>query len=264
VAKHLSTVALVIAIVCGAAADTAAQRGGPPQPPGSAKSAAPIDLTGQWVSVISEDWRWRMVTPLKGDFANIPMNAEGRKVGMTWDPVKDEAAGEACRSYAAPAVMRVPGRVRISWEDDDTLKIDTDAGMQTRRLRFKPVAIVTGGPYWQGESIARWETPARGAGPPAGFGLGLGQRAGTGARTLEVMTTRIRPGYLRKNGVPFSADTTVTEYYDVFKEPSGTEWFVVTTIVRDPQYLNGPWVTTTNFKRESDQSKWNPTPCTAR
>ena len=256
-------VVLVLAIVVGAAARPLAQRGGPPQPAVSAKIAAPIDLTGQWVSVISEDWRWRMVTPLKGDFANIPMNAEGRKVGMTWDPSQDEAAGEACRGYVAPAIMRMPGRVRISWSDDNTLKIETDAGTQTRLLRFRPGPPESVAPQWQGQSIARWEAPARGAAPAAFFGLGLGNRAGSGARTLEVETRRIRPGYLRKNGVPFSADTTVIEYYDTFKEPAGVEWFVVTTIVRDPQYLIGPWVTTSNFKREADQSKWNPTPCTA-
>jgi hypothetical protein len=207
-----------------------------------------------------------MVTPLKGDFANIPVNAEARKIGLTWDPAKDEAAGEACKGYAAPAIMRVPGRVRISWVDEETLKIDTDAGTQTRMLRFKPSATPSGPPQWQGESVARWEQPARGVAPSEIIVLGGGPRAGSGARALEVVTTRLRPGYLRKNGVPYSADATVTEYYDVFKEPSGSEWFVVTTIVRDPQYLVGPWVTTTNFKREgqADASKWNPTPCTAR
>jgi hypothetical protein len=261
---RIAAVGLIIGVYLGAPLDSAAQRGGPPQPPRTAKAAAPIDLTGQWVSVISEDWRWRMVTPLKGDFANIPLNPEGRKVALTWDPAKDEAAGDACKSYSAPAIMRVPGRVRISWTDEDTLQIETDAGMQTRRLLFKPVSSPAGPPQWQGESTARWEPPARGVVPPAGFGIGLGNRAGSGARTLEVVTTRIRPGYLRKNGIPFSAEATVTEYFDLFKEPSGTDWFVVTTIVRDPRYLAGPWVTTTNFKREMDATKWSPAPCSAR
>jgi hypothetical protein len=110
--------------------------------------------------------------------------------------------------------------------------------------------------------------------------LGLAPRAGRQGRTLEVRTTRIRPGYLRKNGVPFSADAVVEEYYDVFAEPGGPStslgtgpstslgtgqpWFVVTTIVRDPKYLNTPWVTTSHFKKEADASKWNPTPCRVR
>ena len=246
---------------------------GPPQgPPGgrgaqplrTARAAAPVDFVGQWVSVISEDWRWRMATPLKGDFANIPVTEQARTVARAWDPDQDQAAGEACRAYGAPAIMRVPGRVRISWQDDDTLKIETDAGRQTRLLRFRPGATPTGGGRdWQGNSVARWEPPASGVIPPTAFALGLSPRAGAQGRSLEVQTTQLRPGYLRKNGIPYSADATVTEYFDLFKE-SSAEWFVVTTIVRDPVYLNGPWVTSSNFKRETATSKWNPSPCNAK
>ena len=235
-------------------------------PPPTGKAGARADFTGNWVSVVSEDWRWRMITPAKGDYANIPVNGAGRKIADAWDPAKDQAAGESCRAYAAPAIMREPGRLQIAWQDDNTLKIETDAGTQTRLLRFAapnsppPVASE---PTWQGTSIARWEAPPRGLAGTT-IPLGLGSRAGTDGRTLEVTTTRIRPGYLRKNGVPFSADTTVTEYFDLFKDPDGLDWFVVTTIVRDPQFLNGPWVTTSHFKKEPDASKWKPSPCAVR
>jgi hypothetical protein len=205
-----------------------------------------------------------MITPPKGDYANIPVNAEAKMVADTWDPARDQAAGEQCRAYAAPAIMREPGRLRISWEDDNTLKIETDAGMQTRLLRFggNPAAA-TGEPTWQGYSVARWAPPPRGV-QGNGIPLGLGPRAGTQSRTLEVVTTRIRPGYLRKNGVPFSANARLTEHFELFQDPDGLDWFVVTTIVDDPQYLNGPWVTTSHFKKEPDGSKWNPQPCQVR
>ncbi len=247
-------------------------RGGPPPVP---RAAAQIDLTGNWVSVVSEDWRWRMITPPKGDYANIPVNPEGRRVGDTWDPAKDDAAGEQCKAYSAPAIMREPGRLRITWEDDFTLKMETDAGMQTRVFQFArpagapgaapaaaPTAAAPEARSWQGVSVARWEAPPR-AGTGGGIGLGLGPRV-TGGRTLEVNTTQIRPGYLRKNGIPFSANATVQEFYDAFQEPGGAEWFVVTTIVTDPQYLTAPWVTTSHFKKEPDASKWSPTPCKVR
>jgi len=235
------------------------------QPPRSARAAAPIDLVGQWVSVISEDWRWRMVTPLKGDFANIPVNEAARTIARAWDADNDQAAGEACKAYGAPAIMRVPGRLRISWADEDTLKIETDAGMQTRLMRFRPSdSSPSPDRQWQGYSTARWEPPAAGVVPPTGFAIGLSPRAGASGRSLEVTTTRLRPGYLRKNGIPYSGDATVTEYFDLFKEPAGADWFVVTTIVRDPQYLIGPWVTTSNFKKETDPSKWSPSVCSAR
>ncbi|MGB7219248.1 MAG: hypothetical protein WBD07_10615 [Vicinamibacterales bacterium] len=234
-------------------------RGGPPPPP---RQAAPIDLTGNWVSIVSEDWRWRMVTPLKGDSASIPINSAAKDIVNAWDPAADEAAGLQCKAYGAAAIMRVPGRLRISWQDDNTLKIETDAGTQTRLLHFGGQAPPNTPPSWQGYSVARWEpglAPARGGVP-----LGFGARQGVRSRSLEVVTTNLSPGYLRKNGVPYSARTTLTEYFDRFTEPDGTERFTVMTIVADPQYLAVPFVTTSDFKKEADGSKWDPTPCSAR
>ncbi len=252
-----------------AAASLRAQPPGPPQPPRPAKAAAPVDLTGYWVSVISEDWRWRMVTPIKGDFASIPLNREARSVGDAWDPSKDEAAGLQCKAYGAPAIMRAPGRVHITWQDDNTLKIETDEGTQTRLFHFVPPggallqAQQAGEGTWQGFSIATWERAPRGVEIPDPFPI-FSVRQGTQGRSLEVMTSNLRPGYLRKNGVPYSAAATVNEYYDYHKERNGDEWFTVTTIVRDPQYLTGPWITSSDFKKEPDGSKWDPSPCKAR
>lgn len=237
-------------------------RGGPPAVPKTAKEAAPVDLTGYWVSVVTEDWWWRMVTPIKGDFAGIPVNAEARKAGDAWDPAKDEAAGQQCKAYAAPGIMRVPGRVHITWQDDNTLKIETDAGTQTRLLHFGGKPQEGAQPSWQGYSVANWERPVRGSGLPL---AGLGAvREGNKGRALEVATTQLRPGYLRKNGVPFSANAVIEEYYDLSKEPNGDIWFHVTTIVKDPRYLDEPYVTSTDFKKLPDSSGWNPSPCSAR
>jgi len=110
-------------------------RSGAPPPP---RAAAPVDLTGNWVSLVSEDWRFRMFTPPKGDFTGVPLNPEGRTAAQAWDPEKDTAAGEQCRAYGAGGVMRLPGRIRITWVDDTTLKVETDAGTQTRLFRFGP------------------------------------------------------------------------------------------------------------------------------
>jgi hypothetical protein len=230
------------------------------QPQRTGKSEAPVDLTGNWVSIITEDWRWRMVTPLKGDAASIPINAAARKIVDAWDPAKDEAAGLQCKAYGAPAVMRVPGRLRISWQDDNTLKVETDAGTQTRLFHFGG-APQNAEQSWQGVSTARWIPEAGG---PQGLGLGLGPRAGTKARSLRVVTTQLRPGYLRKNGVPYGEKTTLTEYYDRFSEPTGDEWFTVTTVVNDPEYLGAEFVTSTDFKREPDSSRFSPSACSAR
>ncbi len=254
---------LVAAVLSLAApARTLAQGRGAPQPPRTGKAAAPVDFTGNWVSVVSEDWRWRMVTPIKGDFASVPLNAEGRKLGDAWDPAKDEAAGNQCRSYGAAAIMRVPGRLQITWQDDNTLRIDADAGTQTRLLHFGGSPPQGAEPAWQGYSVARWEGAAPGSNAVPAFGPN--SSAAGRARALEVVTTRMRPGYLRKNGAPYSGNTVLTEYYDLSKERNGDTWFVVTTVVEDAQYLSEPFVTSTNFKKEADASKWSPSPCTAK
>src|SRR5947207_13321826 len=190
------------------------------------RSSAAVDLTGYWVSIVSEDWEFRMLTPPKGEFGglgSIPINDEGRRVANTWDPAKDEAAGEQCRSYGAAAIMRVPGRLQVTWQDDNTLRIDTDAGTQTRLFHFGAAKPAEGPATWQGYSVAQWEGASRGA-----------SRGGS----LKVVTTHMRPGYLRKTGAPYSANAVLTEYYDRLPGQKCDEWLVVTTKVEDPQYLS--------------------------
>jgi hypothetical protein len=224
-----------------------------PAPPPTPRAAAPIELTGYWVSVITEDWRWRMVTAPKGDYASIPMTAEARKVADAWDSGADEKAGEQCRAYGAPGLMRIPGRLHITWQDDTTLTVETDAGTQTRLLHFGEWKSPGGVPSPQGDTIASWETPRAGRGqPPPKVG------------NLKTVTTRLRPGYLRKNGVPYSDKTTLTEYWDLLKPRNGDEWIVITTIVEDPTYIRDKWITTLNFKKEPNGSKWDPSPCSVK
>jgi hypothetical protein len=222
-------------------------RGTPPRTP---KDGALIDLTGYWVAVVSEDWRFRMLTPAKGDYPDVtPLNDAGKKIADAWDPAKDEAAGEQCKGYGAANLMRIPTRLHITWANDTTLKLDTDAGTQTRLFRFGNPAPPAGAPDWQGFSLANWQGPASGRGPGG---------------SLKVVTTRMRPGYLQKNGVPYSANTTMTEYFDVVKEQNGDEWLVVKSVIEDPVYLNRSFIRSTHFRKQPDAKGWNPTPCSAR
>ncbi len=237
----------------------------PPAAPVNPREIAPQDFTGYWVSIVTEDWRWRMITPDKGDTSSVPLNSVGKAVADAWDPDKDIAAGEQCKSYAAPALMRVPTRLHITWVDDNMLRIDTDAGTQTRLFHFNGAAPADFQPSWQGYSLATWEGLKQGGMfrlPTTLGGAGHQPRAPEGY--LKVLTTHLRAGYLRKNGVPFSANATLEEYFDGFTEPNGDTWFVVTAIVTDPQYLTQPFITSSQFKKEADGSKWNPTPCEAK
>src|SRR6187455_488366 len=164
---------LIVLVALVATTDLVAQRGGRGGG-GSPRTAAAIDLTGYWVSVITEDWKFRMVTPKKGVYETLTLNAQGRKVGDSWDPARDEAAGEACRAYSAANIMRMPTRLNVTWADDNTLRIEADAGTQTRLLRFSREAA-SGAPSWQGHSTAEWQ-------PGPGRGTSRGG-------TLKVVTT---------------------------------------------------------------------------
>jgi hypothetical protein len=223
------------------------------QAPKSPKETAPIDVTGNWVSVVTEDWRWRMLVPKKGDYTSVPLSPEGKKVADTWDPAN--ISNDGCKAYGAAALMRVPSRFYIAWENDSTLRIDSDAGKQTRLLHFEKSAKPPAGKSWQGYSAAEWELIAQ----PGGLGVSIQHGPGKSG-ALKVFTTNLRAGYLRKNGVPYSDDTTMTEYFDRLTD-KGVDWLTVFTIVEDPRYLDQPFVTSTHFKREPDRSKWMPTPC---
>jgi hypothetical protein len=221
----------------------------------TAKAAAPIDLTGTWVSIVSEDWRWRMVIPRKGDYSSVPLNDAGRRAADLWEPSR--MAADGCKPFGAAAIMRVPGRLQVTWENDTTLRIDTDAGLQTRRLRFDAAAAPAAAATWQGHSRAEWERIVQ----PGGLGVSL-QTAPARTGSLKVVTTQLRAGFLRRNGVPYSERTIVTEYFDRLSD-GGHEWLTVITIVEDPMYLSQPFITSSHFKREPDASKWAPAPCEA-
>jgi hypothetical protein len=230
-------------------------RGGAAQaPPTTPRATAPFDPTGYWVAIISEDWRWRMITPARGDFPSIPMSRQGQRVAEAWDPAKDEAAGEQCRAYGAPGLMRAPTRFHVTWQDDNTLQLESDYGKQVRLFRFGAgTPAAQGAKGWQGVSTAEWIVGGGGSG-----------RGGVRHGSMKSVTTQLRPGYLRKNGVPYSASTVFTEYWDLHTEANGDQYLVDTNIVDDPVYLQAPWVTAIHFKKERDGGKWDPSPCDAR
>ena len=267
--RALTSVTVVACVLALAFADRVdAQRGGGAQaPPRTPRAAAPIDLTGYWVSIVTQDWRWRMVTPGKGDYQGIPITPEARKIAGAWDPAMDEAAGEQCKSYGAPALMSVPGRLHITWQDDNTLKVDTDAGTQTRLLHFGDDKAPPDTPRsWQGVSVAQWLMPR--ANVP--LLLRPAERASDAppvrqaGGSLRVVTNNLRAGYLRKNGVPYSENASMTEHWDLYERPNGETWLTITTQVEDPQYLRNPRLIAPLFKKEPDNAKWDPTPCSSR
>jgi hypothetical protein len=231
---------------------------GPAGAPPTGKSTAPWDPAGYWVSEIVDEWRFR-VSPIKGDILYMPLNAEARRVANAWDPDKDQAEGNQCKAYGAVGLMQRPGRLHITWTDDSTLKIDADAGTQTRTWHFGPAPANPGPPSLQGNSVANWEGPGFGGGGGRGFGRGPTAPPKTG--TLKVVTTGLLPGYLRKNGVPYSDKAVLTEYVNLVAGQQSDSYIAVTAMVDDPVYLNGPFLRTYQFKKIPDATGWDPTPC---
>jgi hypothetical protein len=249
------TLVIIVALVVLMPFGLLAQRGGRGGVALSGQAGAGEDLTGYWVSLVTEDWRWRMMAPPKGDYPSIPLNAEGRRIADAWDPAK-ESADDRCKAYGAGNIMRVPTRLRITWDNENTLKVETDAGQQTRRFSFGPRPAAASGSAadggLQGVSVAMWEY-AGGRGPREGGPVPKAQ--------LKVVTTGMRPGYLQRNGVPYSANALVTEYFSRVDESNGDAYLIVMTVVEDPQYLNTRFARSSHFKREPDGSKWKPSPC---
>jgi hypothetical protein len=255
---RVTVFALAIGLAAGQVALAQGQgrgRGAAAGPAPTARASAPKDFTGYWVSIVTEHWHLRMMVPPKGDYSMLPLNPEARKIADTWDLAKAQADPDQCKAYGPPALMRVPGRLNIHWTDDNTLQLDTDSGTQTRTFRFAGAAPPAGqGPQLQGSSVASWEflgARGRGAAVPKGTGQ------------LRVRTTQMTGGLLRRNGVPYSENASLDEYFDTFTEPNGDSWLVVTSIVTDPRYLTGPYTSTVPFKKIADRAGWDPTPCRA-
>src|SRR4051812_29902497 len=275
--------------------------GGAPAAPPTARASASADFGGYWVRVVTEDWRWLMVVANKGNTDSIQLSPAGQAILNAWDPAKDEADGNQCKGYGAGAISRLPTRAHVTWQDDNTLKWETDQGMQTRLFKFGAAAQTADASArtWQGVSVATWEpaagggrgggTPGGGLGGPAGFPgapppaanaaaplpgnvpAGIAPPAAAGARGnnqngwLKVVTNNFKSGYLRKNGVPYSEKATITEYFQPMPETYGVRYMVVTTIIEDPEYLTGPLITSSNYKKLPDTNNgWDPQPCSVR
>lgn len=268
---------LAVLLCLGLPAATLAQ-GGRVRVAPAARAAAPIDLTGYWTAVLTEDWHVRMLTAPRGDFGsgppgavaqvvtgrigaganpakdgNIPYNLKGAEAAMAWDAAADEAAGRQCLAYGAPGLMRQPTHLRVSWADDDTLKIEADFGTQTRLLRFAPGAVAPP-PSLQGHSVASWIS----------MGGGGGQEGFQKGGALRVVTTRLTPGYYWKNGMPYSDNAVLKENFFLLDLPDGNQWLTVTQQVDDREFLTEPYVVNYHFKKLPDDSKWHPTPCVVR
>jgi hypothetical protein len=274
--RTIFPIVLAIMLWWGSPPAMQAQTGGvQADSPPTAKTSAPIDLTGYWTAVLTEDWHVRMFTAPRGDFGsgapgavaqivtgtlgvganpaldgNIPYNLEGAQAALAWDEARDEAEGNLCKAYGAPGIMRQPTHLHITWSEDDILKLEADFGTQTRLFHFEPPPNVPA-PQLQGHSTASWTV----------MGGGGGQENFERGGALKVITSHLTPGYYWKNGMPYSANAVLKENVFLLDLPDGNTWMTVTQRVDDPEYLTEPYTVNYHFKKLPDGSRWNPTPC---
>ena len=260
-----------------AAAPAGQGRGGQGAPAGAgARGAAPVDLTGYWVSLVTEDYIERMFpdSPRSG----VPRGGAGggggrgggagggaggagggAGGGRGGGAPATAASTDPCRVYGAGGSMRLPGRLNITWADDNTLKIDMDSGKQTRLLHFGVTQPPSAEKTLQGYSIATWEAAAggRGGGGRGGGGGGAPAAAATRWGSLNVMTTNMSGGYLLTSRSAYSENATLTEYF-IRHSDFGTDYLSVVAIINDPA---GNHTTSSTFKKEPDGTRFNPTGC---
>jgi hypothetical protein len=245
----------------GAGAGAAAPGQGPAAPgggrAGGARGAAPVDLSGYWVSIVTEDWIERMSPDSPpsgvGRGGRGQFDGGGPPAG-TPPAAASTAKPDPCRAYGAAGSLRVPGRLNITWADDNTLKIDLDAGTQTRLLRFTP-APAPAQRTLQGHSIATWDTGARG-GRGGGRG-GPAPAAGPTWGSLRVVTTNMTGGYLLSSRAAYSENAVLTEHFTRHSD-FGVDYFTVTAVVEDGPLTR---VSSSTFKKEPNGSKFAPTGC---
>lgn len=248
---------LLLSVLFVAIAD-AGQRGAgaPPAPAATGKAGAPVDLTGYWVSLVTEDWIERMSPDSPPSGTGGRDAADRAATGGRGRGAAPPAGADPCRVYGAGGSMRVPGRLNISWVDDNTLKIEMDSGTQTRTLHFgqSPASAQRS---LQGHSIASWETGARAGGFGGGGGRGGAAPAAPRWAQLKVVTTNTTGGYLLSSRNTYSENAVITEYFAPHSD-FGTDYMTVVTTIEDG---GNPRIVSSTFKKEPNGSKFKPTGC---
>ena len=99
------------------------------------------------------------------------------------------------------------------------------------------------------------------AGPPSRQGTSVAQWE---RKSLRVDTSNLLPGYLQYNGVPFSGNLKMVEYFDVIREPGGEIWLIDDAVLTDPAYLLRSHKRSTHLRKQPDAGGWDPQACTLR
>ena len=183
------------------------------------------------------------------------MNPAAQKIADAWDPAKDEAAGEQCKAYGAPGLMRGPTRLRITWLDDDTLKLETrlrDADAAVRLPRRPRRRAPRPG------RASRWRSGSSRAAAGAAAAPRFGAHEDRSPRSCG-------PATCARTASRTATGTVFTEYWDLHTETNGDNYLVVTNIGERPDLPAGALDYGAALQaRTGRRRKWDPAPCDAR
>ena len=215
----LATLAVAVMVALPFMARVSAQGGG---------GGGSLDISGEWAGLFQEEQPERVAGPELGDYTGLPINDAARLHADTWSASRLTLPEEQCMPHPATYALRGPMNIRI-WKEVDPITQDVIAirthgswmaPERTWYLDNRPHPPAYAAHTWQGFTTARYE-----------FG------------GITTLTTHLKEGWVRRNGVHHSDEATMVEHW--FRHG---EYLTVMTIVTDPVYLTEPMVKSTNFR----------------
>ncbi|MSO30528.1 MAG: MBL fold metallo-hydrolase [Acidobacteria bacterium] len=226
------------ALVCVGLALVSATLFGQQPAPGAPPAPVPaIDLSGYWTPVMHEDAFERGAGNEIADYGGFALNEAGRLWALSYDPSRVTLRHHQCEGYVAPYQMRSTGNFRISEERDS----------RTQRL----IAVYVYGQTTEGLRTiwmdGRPHPPAWA--PHTARGFSTGRFVGN---ALVTQTTHIKQGWVRRNGLPGSDQTTMTDFF-----VRNGDHLTNVTVVNDPVWLSEPQVRSNDYSRQPvDHGAW--------
>ncbi len=204
---------------------------------GRVQSAPAIDFSGYWTGNMQEDGEERGAGPALVDYGGVPVNQAGRLWALSYDPSRLTSRYHQCDGYVAPYSMRAIGNTRV-WEERDP-HLQTLIAIHWYSQTFEGHRV-----FWMD---GRPHPPAYAAHTYMGFSTGTFV-----GNALRVETTHLKQGWLRRNGLPESDQTTLTEFF-----VRHGDHITYTSVIKDPVFLSEPLTKTTDFYRQpSDPGAW--------
>jgi cyclase len=208
------------------------------QAPVDPQSPAPVfDISGYWTPTLHEDALDRGAGPETADYGGVPISEAGRLFALSYNTSRVTLRHHQCDGYVMPYQIRALGNAR-AWEERDS---------HTQRL----IAIHWYSQTFEGHRIiwmdGRPHPPAWA--PHSWMGFSTGRVVGN---ALEIRTTHLKQGWLRRNGLPESDQATAIEFF-----VRHGDRLTHTAVVNDPVFLAEPLVQTTDFFRQPvDHQTW--------